>query len=49
MPSRSIRRRPSTSTVGWRLPLKEELLRRVNIAVYPARVDAVLFKEIVVQ
>ncbi|MDJ1158449.1 flagellar basal body-associated protein FliL [Chelatococcus sp. SYSU_G07232] len=29
--------------------LKEELLRRVNIAVHPARVDAVLFKEIVVQ
>lgn len=29
--------------------LKEELLRRVNVAVYPARVDAVLFKEILVQ
>jgi flagellar FliL protein len=29
--------------------LKEELLRRVNIAVYPARIDAVLFKEILVQ
>ncbi len=29
--------------------LKEELLRRVNIAVYPARVDAILFKEILVQ
>jgi flagellar FliL protein len=29
--------------------LREELLRRVNIAVYPAKVDAVLFKEIVVQ
>ncbi len=29
--------------------LKEELLRRVNLAVYPSRVDAVLFKEIVVQ
>ena len=26
--------------------LREELLRRVNIAVYPAKVDAVLFKEI---
>ncbi|WP_020177595.1 flagellar basal body-associated FliL family protein [Methylopila sp. M107] len=29
--------------------LKEELLRRVNTAVSPAKVDAVLFKEIVVQ
>lgn len=29
--------------------LREELLRRVNIAVHPARVDAVLFKEVVIQ
>ena len=29
--------------------LKEELLRRVNTAVAPAKVDAVLFKEIIVQ
>jgi flagellar FliL protein len=29
--------------------LKEELLRRVNLAVYPARVESVLFKEILVQ
>lgn len=29
--------------------LKEELLRRVNIAVYPARVESILFKEILVQ
>jgi flagellar protein FliL len=29
--------------------LKEELLRRVNSAVYPARVESVLFKEFVVQ
>lgn len=29
--------------------LREELLKRVNIAVYPAKVDAVLFKDIVVQ
>jgi flagellar FliL protein len=29
--------------------LREELLRRVNYAVYPAKVDAVLFKEMVVQ
>ncbi len=29
--------------------LREELLRRVNIAVHPAKVDGVLFKELVVQ
>lgn len=29
--------------------LREELLRRVNVAVHPARVDAVLFKDLVVQ
>ena len=29
--------------------LREELLRRVNVALYPAKVDAVLFKDIVVQ
>jgi flagellar FliL protein len=29
--------------------LKEELLRRVNTAIAPAKVDAVLFKDIVVQ
>lgn len=29
--------------------LKEELLRRVNIAVHPAKVDALLFKELLVQ
>jgi flagellar FliL protein len=29
--------------------LKEELLRRVNVTVYPARIDAVLFKELLVQ
>jgi flagellar FliL protein len=29
--------------------LREELLRRVNIAVHPAKVDAVLFEEIIVQ
>lgn len=29
--------------------LKEELLRRVNIAVYPARIESILFKEILVQ
>ena len=29
--------------------LREELLRRVNYAVYPAKVEAVLFKDLVVQ
>jgi flagellar protein FliL len=29
--------------------LKEELLKRVNLAVYPAKVEAVLFKEILMQ
>jgi flagellar protein FliL len=29
--------------------LKEELLRRVNVAIYPSKVDAVLFKEILIQ
>jgi len=29
--------------------LKEELLRRVNVTVHPAKVDAVLFKELLVQ
>lgn len=29
--------------------LKEELLRRVNVAVHPSKVDAVLFKELLVQ
>ncbi|MCA3563906.1 MAG: flagellar basal body-associated FliL family protein [Methylocystis sp.] len=29
--------------------LKEEMTRRVNVAVYPAKVDAILFKELMVQ
>ncbi|MCJ2015753.1 flagellar basal body-associated protein FliL [Methylobacterium sp. J-076] len=29
--------------------LREELLKRVNVAVYPAKVDAVLFKDLIVQ
>lgn len=29
--------------------LKEELMRRVNLAVYPASVDNILFKEILIQ
>jgi flagellar FliL protein len=34
---------------GGMYRLREELLRRVNIAVAPSRVDAVLFKEIILQ
>lgn len=29
--------------------LKEELIRRVNAAVYPARIEAILFKDVLVQ
>jgi flagellar protein FliL len=29
--------------------LKEELMRRVNVAVYPNKIDAVNFKEMLVQ
>jgi flagellar FliL protein len=29
--------------------LKEELRRRVNIAIFPAQIDSILFKEILVQ
>jgi flagellar FliL protein len=29
--------------------LKEELQRRVNVAIYPAQVESILFKEILVQ
>lgn len=29
--------------------LKEELVRRINAAIYPARVEAILFKDILVQ
>jgi flagellar FliL protein len=29
--------------------LKEELRRRINVAIFPAQVDAILFKEILVQ
>ena len=29
--------------------LKEELVRRINAAVYPARIEAVLFKDVLVQ
>jgi flagellar FliL protein len=29
--------------------LKEELLKRINLAVHPSRVNRILFKEIIVQ
>jgi len=29
--------------------LREELLRRVNVAIYPSRVESILFKELLVQ
>jgi flagellar protein FliL len=29
--------------------LKEEMMRRVNVAVYPHKIDAILFKELLVQ
>lgn len=29
--------------------LKEELLRRVNVAIYPSQVESILFKELLVQ
>jgi len=29
--------------------LKEELLRRVNVAIYPSRIESILFKELLVQ
>ena len=29
--------------------LKEELRRRINVAIFPAQVDAILFKELLVQ
>ena len=29
--------------------LKEELLRRINLAISPRRVDRILFKEIIIQ
>ncbi|TGD98956.1 flagellar basal body-associated protein FliL [Methylobacterium nonmethylotrophicum] len=34
---------------GGTYRMREELLRRVNVAVYPAKVDAVLFKDFIIQ
>ncbi|MCJ2071017.1 flagellar basal body-associated protein FliL [Methylobacterium sp. J-030] len=45
---RELRASDLTGSVGL-FRLREELLRRVNIALYPARVEAVLFKDVIVQ
>jgi flagellar protein FliL len=45
---RELRPNDLTGSVGL-FRLREELLRRVNIALYPARVEAVLFKDVIVQ
>jgi flagellar FliL protein len=29
--------------------LREELIRRINIAVYPAKVETILFKDVLIQ
>ena len=45
---RELRASDLTGSVGL-FRLREELLRRVNIALYPAKVEAVLFKDVIVQ
>jgi len=45
---RELRPSDLTGSVGL-FRLREELLRRVNIALYPAKVEAVLFKDVIVQ
>ncbi|MEL6063967.1 MULTISPECIES: flagellar basal body-associated protein FliL [unclassified Methylobacterium] len=45
---RELRPSDLTSSLGL-FRLREELLRRVNIALYPVRVEAVLFKDVIVQ
>ncbi|SFL50974.1 flagellar basal body-associated protein FliL [Methylobacterium pseudosasicola] len=45
---RELRVSDLTGSVGL-YRLREELLRRVNVAVYPAKVEAVLFKDVIVQ
>ena len=39
----------STSVNDDVLMFKEELLKRINLAVHPSRVNRILFKEIIVQ
>ena len=45
---RELRASDLTSSVGL-FRLREELLRRVNIALFPTKVEAVLFKDVIVQ
>ena len=45
---RELRATDLSGSVGL-YRLREELLRRVNVAVYPAKVEAVLFKDLIVQ
>ena len=45
---RELRASDLSGSVGL-YRLREELLRRVNVAVYPAKVEAVLFKDLIVQ
>ena len=45
---REVRGSDLSGSVGL-YRLREELLKRVNVAVYPAKVDAVLFKDLIVQ
>ena len=45
---RDLRSSDLSGSVGL-YRLREELLKRVNIAVYPARVEAVLFKDVIIQ
>ena len=45
---RDLRTTDFSGSVGL-YRLREELLRRVNVALYPAKVEAVLFKDVIVQ
>ncbi|GJE60649.1 flagellar basal body-associated protein FliL [Methylobacterium trifolii] len=45
---RELRPSDLSSSLGL-YRLREELLRRVNVAIYPAKVEAVLFKDVIVQ
>ncbi|AWN41879.1 flagellar basal body-associated protein FliL [Methylobacterium durans] len=45
---REIRASDLSGSIGL-YRLREELLRRVNIALHPARVEAVLFKDVIIQ
>lgn len=46
--TRELRASDLTGSAGL-YRLREELLRRVNVAIHPARAEAVLFKDVVVQ